>query len=320
MGTGPQARREHSSGACMGESTMGCFRSIEFKRRTDKHDLCTGMMCLVLVVGLASLAHAQSYTDVTVEEAHTMWQGGVFTLDVRSTAEFRLAHIPGAHNINVTELADRLDELADLQDTDILVYCGVGGRSATASQTLADNGFTGVHNMLGGLTAWQEAEYETETSDAGFDEVTVENAQRLRQGGALMLDVRTPFFFCAGHIADACNIPADRLDERIEELEDWLDKDIVVYCASGSCGLSTTAAGTLADNGFTRVHAMPDGYEAWEEAGYETGRGLARPLCCYADPARALPAGGATGDGLVLLAAALALWGLPHVTRKPTKR
>ncbi|MCC6698031.1 MAG: rhodanese-like domain-containing protein [Candidatus Hydrogenedentes bacterium] len=299
---------------------MGYFRSIELKRRTGKRGIRADMLCLALILGLSNLANAQAYTDVTVEEAHTMWQGGVFTLDVRTTAEFRLAHIPGAHNINVDELADRLDELADLQDTDILVYCGVGGRSATASQTLADNGFSGIHNMLGGLTAWQVAEYETETSDAGFDEVTVENGQRLRQGGALMLDVRTPFFFSAGHIAGACNIPADRLDERIEELEDWLDKDIVVYCASGSCGLSTTAAVILAENGFTLVHAMPDGYEAWKEAGYETERGLSRPLCCYADPARALPAGGATGDGFVLFAAALALWCLPHVTRKPTKR
>ncbi|MCC6490741.1 MAG: rhodanese-like domain-containing protein [Candidatus Hydrogenedentes bacterium] len=295
------------------------FRSIEIKRGSDQRGFWARAICLALMAGLPGLAQAQSYTDVSVEEAHTMWQGGMFTLDVRSTAEFRLAHIPGAHNINVTELADRLDELADLQSTDILVYCGVGGRSATASQTLVDNGFTGIHNMLGGLTAWQEADYETESSDAGFDEVSVENARRLQQGGALILDVRTPFFFCAGHIAGACNIPADRLDDRIGELENWLDEDIVVYCASGSCGLSTTAAAILADNGFTRVHAMPDGIDAWTEAGYETAKGIEPPLCCHADPSRALPAGGASGDLLVLLAAALVLWSLPHVSRKGTK-
>jgi len=170
-------------------------------------------------------------------------------------------------------MPDRLDELADLQDTDILVYCGVGGRSATASQTLADHEFTGVHNMLGGFTAGRRRIRNGDVG-RGIRRGDIENAQRLRQGGALMLDVRAPLFFYLGHISGACNIPSDRLEDRLDELEEWLDKDIVVYCSSGSCGLSSSAAAVLADNGFTRVHAMPDGYEAWEEAGYERKRPL----------------------------------------------
>jgi len=68
-------------------------------------------------------------------------------LDVRTQEEYDEGHLENAVLIPVSELESRLDEL-DVED-EILVYCRSGVRSATASQTLVDNGFSSVYNMLG---------------------------------------------------------------------------------------------------------------------------------------------------------------------------
>lgn len=56
-------------------------------------------------------------------------------------------------------------------------------------------------------------------------------ARRLVTAGAVLLDVRTPEEFRAGHIAGAINIPVDALAARTSELP--RDRPVVVYCRSG---------------------------------------------------------------------------------------
>ncbi len=94
--------------------------------------------------------------------------GSVFILDVRSQSEYLSGHIRNAKLIPLTELEGRLSEL-DMSES-ILVYCGSGGRSQTASQLLIDNGFTQVYNMLGGLTAWKAAGYAVYVSYSSLQE------------------------------------------------------------------------------------------------------------------------------------------------------
>lgn len=62
-------------------------------------------------------------------------------------------YIPGAINIPPSDLENRLDELD--KSKMIIVYCKTGDRSRTASETLAQHGFT-VYNMVGGINAWKE--------------------------------------------------------------------------------------------------------------------------------------------------------------------
>lgn len=121
------------------------------------------VLCAILVIVLATaVGPAEAYTDVSVAEAHGMWQGGTFVLDVRAEWEFDAGHIPGAHNIPHTEIASRVGEIIAYQNDDIVVHCQSGGRSATASTELEDtHGFTGVHNMLGGFGSWVTAGYES---------------------------------------------------------------------------------------------------------------------------------------------------------------
>ena len=92
----------------------------------------------------------------TAEEFDNIMQGEeeYLLLDVRTSQEYNEGNIKGSLLIPVTELEGRLDEIADYKDKTVLVYCRSGNRSLTASKILIDNGFTDVHNLLGGIAAW----------------------------------------------------------------------------------------------------------------------------------------------------------------------
>lgn len=81
-------------------------------------------------------------------------QAGVphLLLDVRTPMEFSGGHIPGAVNIALQELPQRLAELP--QGKPVIIYCRSGNRSRQAQQYLSRLGFTDIYD-LGGIIAWQ---------------------------------------------------------------------------------------------------------------------------------------------------------------------
>lgn len=79
----------------------------------------------------------------------------VTLLDVRTELEFGLGSLPGAVNIPLDDLRNRLDELP--ADKPIFVFCGVGLRGYLASNILQLNGFTDVRNLVGGLKVYKAA-------------------------------------------------------------------------------------------------------------------------------------------------------------------
>ncbi len=99
------------------------------------------------------------YGDITVEQAKKLIEinQSLLILDVRTGSEFDSGHIKGAINIPLEELQQRLGELKP--NDEILVYCRTGIRSSKAMKILADNGFSWVYNMLGGIEAWKKAGY-----------------------------------------------------------------------------------------------------------------------------------------------------------------
>jgi rhodanese-related sulfurtransferase len=78
-------------------------------------------------------------------------------------------------------------------------------------------------------------------------------AKQLVADGALLLDVRTPGEFAAGHIQGAVNVPLAELQGRVEELAPK-ERAVVAYCASGM--RSAIAAGMLRSAGFSRVQNL----------------------------------------------------------------
>jgi phage shock protein E len=70
-------------------------------------------------------------------------------VDVRTPGEFLDGHYPGAINIPLNELSQRLDEFKELK-MPIVAYCRSGARSGTAVSVLKQNGLNEVYNG-GGL-------------------------------------------------------------------------------------------------------------------------------------------------------------------------
>ena len=84
----------------------------------------------------------------------------VLLLDVREQSEYDAGHIPGVKLIPVGAVASRLNEIP--KDKAVIVTCRSGNRSSQVAKYLRDQGYTNIHNMLGGINAWQQAGYAIE--------------------------------------------------------------------------------------------------------------------------------------------------------------
>jgi len=82
-------------------------------------------------------------------------QTGTVILDVRTPQEYAQGRLPSAVLLPVDELSHRLGELPKNKNTPVLVYCATGRRSQVAAQFLTEQGYSAIHELKGGITAWQ---------------------------------------------------------------------------------------------------------------------------------------------------------------------
>ncbi len=96
-------------------------------------------------------------------------------------------------------------------------------------------------------------------------EVTLEQAITMLDSSSVALDVRELLEYQTGHIPNAFHISRGMLEFMIANHPTFQDKTtpIVVYCKSG--GRSALAAATLQQLGFTNIHSMLGGFDAWSE-------------------------------------------------------
>ena len=99
----------------------------------------------------------------------------------------------------------------------------------------------------------------------------VSATQLINREDAYILDVREADEFAGGHLPEARNIPLGKLAERIGELEKFKDRALLVCCAAGV--RSGKACAQLRRNGFTRMHSLAGGVDAWVAAGYPVKKG-----------------------------------------------
>ena len=100
---------------------------------------------------------------------------------------------------------------------------------------------------------------------AGIPQVDAREAARLiSEQDALVVDVRTEIEYASGRIPDAMHVSLRQLPDRIDRLEKYKDRPIVVSCRTGSRSLSACAY--LAENGFEEVYNLKGGLRAWARA------------------------------------------------------
>jgi hydroxyacylglutathione hydrolase len=81
-------------------------------------------------------------------------------VDVRRPAEYRNGHVPGAINVQLADLEEEYSQFD--QKRPLAVICASGYRSSIATSLFARHGFRNIFNIVGGTTAWVNANYPIE--------------------------------------------------------------------------------------------------------------------------------------------------------------
>ena len=106
-------------------------------------------------------------------------------------------------------------------------------------------------------------------------EITVDElAEQIESGNPpLLVDVRTVDEYQGtdetykyGHIPNAMLFPIMEMESRLDELEQYKDREIVTICPGG--GMSLVAVDVLNDAGFKKVRSLKGGTDAWHKKGY----------------------------------------------------
>lgn len=97
--------------------------------------------------------------EITVQELQARLANNetLNIIDVREEWEFEEDNI-GARLIPLGELPQKLAEIEDLKEQEVIVHCRSGARSAKAQKYLTAQGFQNVINLKGGIMAYREAE------------------------------------------------------------------------------------------------------------------------------------------------------------------
>ena len=129
-----------------------------------------GLLALALLAAVAFLPRLigklrkQPMLDVPELKRRIDAGEKLLVLDVRNAPDYigEQGHITGSTNIPLSELATRLDEIADFQELPIVTVCRTDRMSATAAQLLAQKGFANVQVVRQGMTDWNKNGYPIE--------------------------------------------------------------------------------------------------------------------------------------------------------------
>lgn len=135
-----------------------------------------------------------------------------FLLDVRVPMEYAFGTIPGAVNIPLEELRDRLDEIP--KDKAVYIFCAIGLRGYLAQRILTAHGFRQVKNLSGGYRTYSTATAPVENRPAAHP----------AQPETTDLDTQRPARFVKTLKIDACGLqcpgPVMKIRQAVDALSD----------------------------------------------------------------------------------------------------
>src|SRR5277367_771390 len=140
------------------------FRELKLRKNPDcpvcgTHRTITKLIDYDQFCGIRGVEAAPTtggnLSDISVEELKRKLDNkeDIFILDVREPHEYQICNLNG-YLIPLGDLPKRVAELDSSRE--IVAHCKMGGRSAKAVAFLQQSGFTKVHNLTGGITAWAE--------------------------------------------------------------------------------------------------------------------------------------------------------------------
>ena len=117
-------------------------------------------ICLALFILILSssciFSKGEGYKRISMDEAKTLMEKeeGYILLDVRTKGEYEIGYIPGAKNIPLSDIDEKIISSLPDKSQMILVYCRSGNRSREASDKLSKLGYSNVLE-IGGINAWK---------------------------------------------------------------------------------------------------------------------------------------------------------------------
>lgn len=205
-----------------------------------------------------------SYLEISVPVVASILENdSALLMDARPRKSYLAETIPGAMYMNNTELEKLSARFPADKSTPIVPFCGGYGcsKSHIVAEALLALNYTNVRVFSGGLPAWKKADMSTTASAkkqtmsdekpekvvfvdgvmSGMDEGTVDGewlnkliSENKVPANVVLVDVRSPEDFKAGHIKGATNIVAEELTADQLAFKTSMDKVIVFYCASGA--------------------------------------------------------------------------------------
>jgi rhodanese-related sulfurtransferase len=216
--------------------------------------------------------------------------GALALLDVRDTAEYNLAHIPGSCSLPRRQIEYRVAGLVPWPGTRVILCDDDGLRAGPAAGTLASMGYTDVSVLQGGLNRWVTDGGGTEwgvnvpSKDFGekvllqqhVPEVDPDTLHQWQGQGQriVLLDSRTPEEHNRSCIPGSRSMPGAELGLRVWDLVDSPDTTVVVHCAGRT--RSIIGAASLRRLGVPNVYALKNGTMGWLLAGLELETGSQR--------------------------------------------
>ncbi|CAN5148058.1 hypothetical protein BH09BAC6_BH09BAC6_21490 [soil metagenome] len=247
--------------------------------------LLSCFICLTARAQLNQLYDNVSYKALYLKEASKLIASdpNLLLLDVRSPGEYaensqsltlNMGRLKGSVNISIDSIRNHLKDLEQYKDKTILVYCSHSQRSRVVSKLLADNGFKHVNSLNGGMSLVNrstDAEFPAKaalyTSSLPYELIqSVDAYNFIRNKKNVIIDLRPAAGFNGtdsiadnniGRIKGAINIPANALDGKMNTLDKYKNRPVMLYDLHNS--ESVDAALKLTKAGFKKVYVLFEG-------------------------------------------------------------
>ncbi|MEX1307650.1 MAG: rhodanese-like domain-containing protein [Eubacteriales bacterium] len=100
---------------------------------------------------------SKNIKNLKPEDFKKEMSGDYLLVDVRTAQEFVQGHIKGAVNIPLDRIPSNVGKLKTSEEKKLLLYCLSGARSMSAATFLDKKGVGNLHNLMGGISAWERA-------------------------------------------------------------------------------------------------------------------------------------------------------------------
>lgn len=106
----------------------------------------------------------KKYNDIRPVEAISLInRNNAVVIDVRPKDAYDKGHVTNAISIPLEELKNNSKKVSKFKGKPIIIYCNSGQTSMSACKVLQELGFETVHNMRGGIMAWERDNYPVVT-------------------------------------------------------------------------------------------------------------------------------------------------------------